>query len=183
MRDIKSNVLDFWFSEIKPSQWFQKNDDFDAEIRARFESDYKLATKGILNAWRDDPKGALALVIMLDQFPRNMYRGTPQSFATDAKALEVSKYAVSKQFDQLLNVQEKTFLYLPFEHSESMEDQERSVQLFSAIKDDDPVVYNYAVKHYDVIKKFGRFPHRNAVLGRENTRGENAYLSQPDSGF
>lgn len=183
MRDIKTDILNFWFSEIKPAQWFQKNDDFDAEIVARFESDYKLAVKGILDPWRDDPKGALALVIILDQFPRNMYRDTPQAFATDHKALEITKYALSKQFDALLNTQEKTFLYLPLEHSENLDDQDICVDLFAAIKDEDPVVYNYAIRHRDVIRKFGRFPHRNAILGRENTRGENEYLSQPDSGF
>ena len=183
MRDIKTEIINFWFSEINPAQWFQKNDDFDAEIRARFEPDYKLAAKGICDAWRDDPKGALALIIMLDQFPRNMYRDTPQAFATDHKALEVTKYAVSKQFDALLNTQEKTFLYLPLEHSENFDDQKHSVELFSAIKQDDPVVYNYAIRHFEVIEKFGRFPHRNAILGRESTDAEKEYLANPDSGF
>lgn len=183
MRDTKSEILDFWFVETKPAQWFQKNSDFDNEIRNRFERDYQFAGQGIYDGWQDDPKGVLALCIILDQFPRNMYRDSPQAFATDGKALDVAKKAVKKQFDHLLTVDEKAFLYLPFEHSETMEDQEKSVALFSALKADNPVYYDYAVRHYDVIKKFGRFPHRNAALGRLNTKLEDEYLAQPGSGF
>lgn len=183
MRDTQSEILNFWFSETKPAQWFQKNVDFDEEIRARFEQDYKLAVQGIYDGWDGGEKGALALVILLDQFPRNMYRATEQAFASDSKALEVAKKAVLKGFDTLLNTQEKTFLYLPLEHSENLDDQHQSVQLFAKLKGDDPVVYDYAKRHYDVIKKFGRFPHRNAILGRKNTKLEEEYLSDPNSGF
>lgn len=183
MRDTRSDILEFWFSEIKPAQWFEKNSDFDESIRARFEQDYKLAIQGIYDGWQNQPEGALALIILLDQFPRNMYRDTPQAFAGDAKALEVSKQAVAKEFDQTLSVQEKTFMYLPFEHSENIDDQKKSLELFETIKQDDPVVYDYAKRHYDVIKKFGRFPHRNSILERSNTKLEEEYLSQPNSGF
>ena len=106
-------ILNFWFSEIKPAQWFQKNPDFDQDIEARFEQDYKLATQGIYDGWQDSSKGALALIILLDQFPRNMYRDTPKAFASDEKALEIARAAVTKKFDSMLSTQEKTFLYLP----------------------------------------------------------------------
>ncbi|PCH99677.1 MAG: hypothetical protein COB76_05165 [Alphaproteobacteria bacterium] len=183
MRDVQSDILNFWFSEIKPAQWFQKSVAFDADIIARFEPDYKMALQGIYDGWQGDEKGALALCILLDQFPRNMYRDTPQAFASDARALEIAKEAVSKGYDTLLSTQEKTFLYLPLEHSEVLEDQHQSVQLFAKLMDDDPIIYDYAKRHYDVIKKFGRFPHRNAIMDRKNTSLEEEYLSDPNNGF
>lgn len=183
MRDTKAEILKFWFEETQPAQWFQKNPDFDEEIRTRFESDLVMATNNIYDGWMHDDKGCLALVILLDQFPRNIYRDTPRMFATDEKALKISKYAVGKNFDQMLNVDEKAFLYLPFEHSEDLEDQKTSVLLFESLKEDNPIYFDYAKRHYDVIKKFGRFPHRNSILERQNTKMEEDYLAQPDSGF
>ena len=183
MRNVREEILKFWFEETKPSQWFQKNPNFDEDIRARFESDYILATQDIYDGWMDSDKGCLALVILLDQFPRNMYRGRTQMFATDDKALNVAIHAVKKKFDQTLKTDEKVFLYLPFEHSEDLDMQEKSLELFKPLKDENPVYYDYAKRHYDVIKKFGRFPHRNEILERQSTKLEEEYLSRPDSGF
>lgn len=183
MRDAKSEILKFWFEEIKPVQWFQKNPDFDAEIEARFHSDYTLAMLDIYDGWMDSAKGCLALIILLDQFPRNMFRDTPQMFASDHKALNIANHVVDKKFDTMMTVTEKVFAYLPFEHSEDMADQETSLRLFEPTQGDDPTYYTYAKRHYDVIKKFGRFPHRNEILSRQNTKLEEEYLAQPNSGF
>lgn len=183
MRDVKSEILKFWFEDSKPVQWFQKNPDFDSEISARFESDYTLAAQGIYNGWMDDAKSSLALIILLDQFPRNMFRGSVRMYATDAMALKIAKHAVEKKYDTMMGVNQKVFLYLPFEHSENMDDQETSLRLFKPTQDVDPTYYTYAKRHYDVIKKFGRFPHRNKILERQSTKLEEEYLSKPDSGF
>ena len=183
MRDVKAEVLNFWFIEIKPQQWFQKNEGFDRLVKERFSDAYDLAVQGIFDDWRETPEGALALVILLDQFPRNMFRNTPRSFATDTVALEVAKTAIEKSYDQVLTTQQKSFLYLPFEHSEKLEDQEMSLSLFEGIKNENPVAYDYAVQHYDIIKEFNRFPHRNKILSRPNTEQEERFLAQPGSGF
>ena len=183
MRDTKEEILHFWFVESKPSQWFQKNDTYDNQIRDRFMVTYNMARDGLCDGWNTEADGCLALCLVLDQFPRNMFRGQPESFATDAKALLVAKYAIAKGLDQLLPAERRRFVYLPFEHSENLTDQKRCVALFETIKDKDPLGLDYALRHRAVIEKFGRFPHRNAILGRENTPEEEEYLAQPDAGF
>jgi uncharacterized protein (DUF924 family) len=183
MRDTKQEVLRFWFEETAPAQWFQKNDVFDDEVRERFHVTYDMAAKDLCGDWSKDAEGVLALCIVLDQFPRNMFRGTPKAYATDEKALLIAKAAINKGFDQLMVPVKRRFLYLPFEHSENLNDQKRSVTLFESMKDSDPLGYEYALKHYEVIDKFGRFPHRNAVLGRESTDEELKYLNLPGAGF
>jgi len=183
MRDTKRDILHFWFEETQPQQWFQKNPDFDALIRERFLVTYEMARDGLCDGWRDDAKGCLALCVLLDQFPRNMFRNRPEAFAADAKALLAAKHAISKGFDQILPVIERRFLYLPYEHSEDIADQHKAVALFEAMKDEDPLGYDYALRHLAVIEKFGRFPHRNAALGRDSTPGEEEYLAQPGAGF
>lgn len=183
MKSSKSDILDFWFVQTQPQQWFQVNEEFDEAIKDRFGEAYQLAADGVYDDWKNDADGALALILLLDQMPRNMFRGTPKAFATDGKALVISKYAISKGLDQVLSSQKRRFIYLPFEHSENLNDQRRSVELFEKTKNDDPLGYEYAVKHYDVIEKYGRFPHRNKILGRDNTSEEEEYLSQPDAGF
>lgn len=183
MRDTRQEVLHFWFKETEPQQWFQKNEDFDNEIRGRFLVTWEMARDGLCDSWNKDAEGCLALCIVLDQFPRNMFRGSPDAFATDGHALSVAKHAVSGGFDQVLAPVKRRFIYLPFEHSESLQEQEKSVALFAKIKDDDPVGYDYAVRHLEVIKEFGRFPHRNALLGRKNTPEEEEYLAKPGAGF
>lgn len=183
MKDTKTEILTFWFAETKPAQWFQKNPDFDETIRARFESDYHLAVKGIYDGWQNEAKGSLALIVLLDQFPRNMFRGTPRMFAADDKALDAARYAVEKKQDALLAPVERSFIYLPLEHSENLQDQKKCVKLFKAIQNEYPVGYDYAVRHLQIIEQFGRFPHRNAILGRPDTDEEKIYLARPDAGF
>jgi uncharacterized protein (DUF924 family) len=183
MRDIKAEVLDFWFVETQPQQWFQKNELFDTLIRERFLMTYNMAKQGICDNWAQDPSGAVALTVVLDQFPRNMFRNSPQAFETDEKALLNAKAVLAKGFDKLVPLAQRRFLYTPFMHSENLSDQTNSLRLFEAMKADDPMSYDYAVRHYDIIKKYGRFPHRNKILGRDNTEEEDAYLSMPNAGF
>ncbi len=176
---IAQDVLDFWFGADRKA-WFEKNPAFDEEIRARFLPLYERAASGALEAWRAAPDSCLALVILLDQFPRNMFRGSARAFAADPLALQAAKHAVSQRFDQGLSLDERTFLYLPFEHSESLADQARGCELMQPLGEE---VYRYAVRHREIIERFGRFPHRNAALGRENTPEETAFLKQPGSSF
>ena len=183
MRDTRQEILHFWFKETEPVQWFQKNSDFDQLIRDRFLVPYKMAKEGLSDDWQYEADGCLALCILLDQFPRNMFRDTPQAFESDEKALRVAKFCIKQGFDQVLSPVKRRFIYLPFEHSEDIAEQEKSLKYFESIKKDDPMGYEYAVRHYDVIKEFGRFPHRNAVLGRPNTDAEEEYLAQPNAGF
>lgn len=183
MKDLQKDVLDFWFEQIQPAQWFQVNPEFDAAIAARYEDAYDKAARGIFDDWRNDSDGCLALCILLDQFPRNMFRGTPRAFATDGKALVAAKFAVSKGFDQVLSPHKRRFLYLPFEHSENLNDQRKCVDLFEKMKKDDPLGYDYALRHLKVIEQYGRFPHRNKILGRMNTPEEEDYLAEAGAGF
>lgn len=183
MKDSQADILTFWFDETQPQQWFQTNPDFDALIRERFTEAYEKARDGILDDWRRDADGCLALCILLDQFPRNMFRGTKQAFATDGKGLVVAKYAVSKGFDQVLPPLKRRFIYLPYEHSENLNDQRKCVELFEKMTKDDPLGYDYAVRHLKVIEAYGRFPHRNKILGRMNTPEEEEYLARPGAGF
>lgn len=183
MKDTKNDILDFWFVQTKPAQWFQKNPDFDALIRDRFGADYDLGAAGIYDAWMDSAEGCLALIILLDQFPRNMFRDSARSFSTDEKALFVARHAVQKHFDKTVPADRRRFVYLPFEHSENAADQDQSVTLFSTLKKADPMGYDYAVRHRDIIVRFGRFPHRNAILNRPSTPAEKTYLAEPGSGF
>lgn len=183
MKDFQKDILDFWFVETKAPQWFQVNDDFDQAVIERFSEPYDMGARGEFDDWQNNADGALALCILLDQMPRNMFRGTPKAFATDKRALVIAKYALSKGLDQVLSQQKRRFVYLPFEHSENINDQKRCVELFEKMKDDDPLGYDYALRHLRVIEKFNRFPHRNKILGRDNTPEEEEYLAQPDAGF
>lgn len=183
MKDVAQEILEFWFEDTQPAQWFQVNPDFDNDIKGRFEDAYDKASRGIFDDWKTDSDGCLALCLLLDQFPRNMYRGTAKAFATDAKALVVAKFALAKGFDQVLTPIKRRFLYLPFEHSENLNDQRKCVDLFDRMKKDDPLGYDYALRHLKVIEKYGRFPHRNKVLSRMSTPDEEEYLAQAGSGF
>lgn len=180
---IISSILNFWFGDPESDSyghfqdfWFQSSPEFDQQIKTQFESIYLAAVAGKLNALSETPEGSLALVILLDQFPRNMYRGTPQAFASDPMALSVSRDALDKKYDQNLLPTQRVFLYLPFEHSEKIEDQDRSVALFEALGDE--YTLKYAIEHRDVIVQFGRFPHRNAILGRKSTPDEIKFLEE-----
>ncbi len=180
MRDYQDEIIHFWFEETEPQMWFQSNEAFDERIRDRFLVIYDMAREGLCNHWADDAEGALALIIVLDQFPRHLFRGKPQAFETDEKALLVAKKAVNKGFDQILTPVKRGFLYLPFQHSEKLADQERSVELFGAMAEDNPAGDMYAKRHHKPIELFGRFPHRNEVLGRESTAEEIEFLKTHD---
>ena len=186
--DLETRVIDFWFGPpgspergARRDIWFEQDDAFDVEIRTRFLADVEAAERGELDGMADTPRGALALIILLDQFPRNLYRESPRAFATDAKALGFAKDAVARGFDKELDTFERWFIYLPFEHSEDLADQERSVDLFRDVADEEAV--KYVAAHRDVIARFGRFPHRNAILGRASTPEEIAYLKEPGALF
>ena len=181
MSDIR-DILDFWFAPANKPRWFKREDAFDDEIRRRFEAVHERAAAGKLAAWQNTPEGALALVLCLDQFPRNIFRGTARAFATDAKARAVADWAVDRGFDLQFKGDERFFFYLPFEHSEELDDQHRCVELLRT-RLPDPELLRYAVAHRDLIEKFGRFPHRNPILGRRSTPDEEEYLKQPGAGF
>lgn len=174
-------VLDFWFAESGPAQWFEKDDAFDAAIRDRFGSLYRRAYDGELGDWTETALGCLALVIVLDQFPRNMFRADPRAFATDPHARILLKHALDKAFYKPLDARQRQFLYMPLQHSEDDADQELSVRLNAALDNED--LLNYARAHKAIIDRFGRFPHRNAVLGRESTAEETQFLTEPGSSF
>ena len=168
-----AQVLDFWFG-AGPDKWFSKDDAFDAAIRERFLPSYEAAAAGRLTNWEAAPESALALVIVLDQFPRNMFRGSPRIFAADALGLAVAKRAVAQGFDRRLDLPKRNFFYLPFMHSENLADQERCIELSRQNADQNTL--KYAELHADIIRRFGRFPHRNPVLGRSTTAEEKAFL-------
>ena len=169
-----SEVLEFWES-IGSKGWWMKNAEVDTQIHEKFSNLHKDACDGKLDDWTETPDGALALIIVLDQFSRNMFRGSPKSFAQDPKALTIAKAAIEKGFDKQANQTLRLFFYLPFEHSEKLEDQEQSLKLLETFNDS-PDFMKAVIEHHDIINRFGRFPHRNEVLGRETTPEEQAYL-------
>lgn len=185
---IQEEVLFFWFGERgspnygepKPF-WFESTPKLDTQIRKRFEKTYDLALEGKINSLMTSPQGSLALILILDQFPRNMYRGHPQAFASDSMARNVLKNALINEFDKVLLPVERTFLYLPLEHSEDPADQKKSVELYMALRDRESL--KYAIDHQNIIAKFGRFPTRNAILGRVNTPAEALFLEQLKTPF
>jgi uncharacterized protein (DUF924 family) len=185
-------VLDFWFPRDAAAdplasrpEWFRKDETFDATIRARFGTLVAEALAGGLGDWCATPRGALARVVVLDQFTRNAFRGTPHAFAGDERALATARDAIARGVDATLAPRERHFLYMPFQHSEALADQQASIALFEALARetglDDPL--EWARRHAEVIRRFGRFPHRNAILGRDSTPDEAQYLATPGSGF
>ena len=178
MRDTRHEIVHFWFEETEPQLWFQRNDSFDAIIRDRFSVIYDMAKDGLCNNWATDAEGALALCLVLDQFPRRLYRGAAAEFETDEQALLVAKQAVSKGFDQVLPHEKRFFMYIPFEHSERLSDHKKNLQLFKSMEKENPVAYRTAQRRHDVIDQFGRYPDRNAALGRQSTPDEEKYLEQ-----
>jgi len=181
-----AEVLDFWFGAPDSPErgrprkaWFQKSEPFDSEIRRRFLATWEQAARGELERWLATPLASLALVIVLDQFPRNMFRGTARAFSSDSLALAAARSMISREFDRLLSPAERLFAYLPFVHAEDLTAQRRSLALFQALDSG----YADALRHYEIIARFGRFPHRNAMLGRESTAEEIEFLSLPGSSF
>jgi uncharacterized protein (DUF924 family) len=182
--------LSFWFGTgddygRRRTEWFRKDVAFDAEIRARFMALHEEGARRGLESWKNDASDCLALIVLLDQFPRNTFRGSARAFASDALAREAARQALRYGHDRDVLPVERMFLYLPFEHSEALDDQVlccelmRSLEEFEETKD----VYDYAVRHYEIIARFGRFPHRNEALGRPSTPEEVEFLKQPGSGF
>lgn len=171
-----ADVVRFWFEEAGPRKWFRGGPAFDAEIRARFSDHHAAASSGLLEPWRATPEGALALLIVLDQFSRNLFRGDARAFASDPYARLIADGAIARRFDKIAAPAARPFFYLPFMHSEDRADQRRSLALFKATL---PASGNlrFAVEHADIIERFGRFPHRNAVLARTPTPAETAYLN------
>lgn len=176
------DVLDFWFSDRARALWFEKDEAFDADMRDRFADAQAAAHDGALDHWAAVPRGAMALVLLLDQMPRNIYRGTPRMYDSDPKARDLARDIRAKGFDLFFaDPRQRAFCYLPFEHSEDMADQDLCVRLFRAHCLPRHVEFGEA--HRTVIRRFGRFPHRNQILGRANTPEEEEYLKDPDAGW
>jgi uncharacterized protein (DUF924 family) len=187
-----SEILEFWFgAPDSPEfgrfrrQWFEKSAAFDGLCRERFLATHAAAAAGRLDGWADRPLAALALVVTLDQLPRNMFRGAPQAFATDAKALAVARGIVARGFDTAYASAQRWFAYLPYEHAEDLGVQRESLAVYEGLRGDPPSAspIAYAMRHYAVIERFGRFPHRNAILGRASTPEELGFLATPGSSF
>ncbi len=169
------DVVAFWIKS-GPKAWFRRSKAFDADIRDRFEALHHAAARGELDGWAATPEGALALLLLLDQFPRNLFRNSPHAFATDPMARKVARDAVERGFDPRVGPHVRPFFYLPFEHSERLEDQDHGVTLCTG--SGDPDLVKWANLHRDIIARFGRFPHRNASLGRATTEAEQAFLDE-----
>jgi uncharacterized protein (DUF924 family) len=176
---LPSEVVKFWFSDTVRPLWFAATAEFDQALRQHFLATYQAAAVGERTDWEITPEGALALVIVLDQFPLNMFRGRPEAFATEMAAREVADRAIARGLDQALPPEQQTFLFMPFMHSETLADQERSVRLFQQPGLEQAL--GFARHHHGLIRRFGRFPHRNVILGRTHTAEEVAYLASPEA--
>ncbi|PKG84144.1 DUF924 domain-containing protein [Colwellia sp. 75C3] len=174
-------IIDFWFTDIEPARWWIKDTSFDNDITNKFLQVHEAARQCELVHWRETASGRLAEIIVLDQFSRNMYRDTPQAFAYDGIALALAQEAIALGEDKKLSPIEKSFLYMPFMHSESLVIHEQAVILYKA----NGIANNldFELKHQEIIERFGRYPHRNLILSRESTAEEVAFLSQPNSSF
>ena len=175
------DILDFWFDPDHRSLWFAKSDEFDAKIRERFQTIHHQATQAELWSWRKTAEGRLAEIIVLDQFSRNLYRDQPQAFAHDSMALMLAQEAISLQLDAQLSPDHRSFLYMPFMHSESKLIHEFALKLFQRLGNE--INLSFEKKHKLIIDRFGRYPHRNAILGRSSTAEELEFLTQPNSSF
>lgn len=175
MPQVPSDIVAFWIA-AGPKAWFAKDDAFDAALRTRFEAAHHAAARGEFGSWAETAEGALALLLLLDQVPRNLYRATAHAFATDPLARRCAAAAIARGFDQAYPPDVRCFFYLPFEHSQDARDQARAVELFQALGD--PEYLRYAQVHADIIARFGRFPHRNTCLGRASTSAELEFLAE-----
>ncbi|MCH9643261.1 MAG: DUF924 domain-containing protein [Gammaproteobacteria bacterium] len=175
------DVIDYWFTVLTPKQWWVKDEALDNQIKEKFLKTHQKAASGGLSAWRSEPMGRLAEIIVLDQFSRNIFRGLPESFAFDEMALVLAREAVEVGCNKLLEPRYKQFLYLPFMHSESVDVHEEAIKLFSEPGLEHNLDFEY--QHKKIIDQFGRYPHRNEILGRESTAEELSFLQQPGSSF
>jgi len=201
-REKIKKIVHFWFGDLKKNEvpgddkqksWWMKDAEFDKRIKDNFGNDLKKAINGDLDDWKTSPEGSLALIILLDQFSRNIHRDTIKAFSQDDKSIEICLEGIEKGFDKKLHPVQRIFFYIPLMHSEDIDMQEKSLKYFSGLvkeyKESESVAdvvsnsYKFAVKHYDIIKRFGRYPHRNEILGRESTPEEIEFLNQPGSSF
>ena len=180
MQDYK-RVLSFWFDRKDTSAWFKKNKKFDVIIKKRFELLIRAAKRGSLKSWEKNPKSCLALILLLDQFTRNVYRDKKEAFEGDGLSQKIVLEAIKKKFDKKLTKNERMFLYMPLMHAENLEMHKISMSLFKKLGNKNTL--NFAREHEDLIKKFGRYPHRNKILGRISTAKEKKYLATPEAGF
>lgn len=171
-----AEVIHFWFDELSPKNWWTKSEELDEQITERFQELWEEQKAKVASDFLATPETALAAIILFDQFPRNMFRNTAEAFATDHLALQIAKEAIDREMDHKLTKDQRSFLYMPFMHSEDLEDQTRSLGLFTALGTEDNI--KFAKTHRDVIVQYGRFPHRNAVLGRETRLEEQAAIDQ-----
>ena len=174
-------ILSFWFEELNPKQWWGKDKALDNLIKETFLDFHNKAIKGELWSWRETPEGSLAEVIIIDQFSRNIYRDKPESFLYDGMALILAQNAIAKNFDTQLSPTQRSFLYLPYMHSESMQIHDEAVKLYKSLGSQDN--YEFELKHKAIIDQFGRYPHRNKILGRNSTVDEIKFLQLPNSSF
>ncbi len=175
------DILDFWFHEIDPSDWFEPSKEFDDMLRARFTSVFNEVRDGKMAHWRETAEGRLAEIIVLDQFPRNIFRGTPQAFTGDEMALNLAREAISLNLDEKLTAEQKAFLYMPYMHSEDKRIHQYAVLLFAQNGLEEQLKFEKL--HKKIIDRFGRYPHRNAILGRKSTDEELEFLETPNSSF
>lgn len=178
---MHEQILEFWFDELKPAMWWKKDKSLDQLIGQRFGEVHRQATRGELWPWRQTPGGRLAEIILLDQFSRNIHRDRPESFAHDGMALVLAQEAIAVSADQALPVVQRSFLYMPFMHSESLAIHEQAVMLFNTPGMESSL--DFELRHRDILRRFGRYPHRNHVLGRASTEEELHFLTQPGSSF
>ena len=177
----KEEILNFWFKECKPEQWFKKKEDFDQMIENRFSDAIEDAIAGKLDNWEDTETGCLTLILLLDQFTRNVFRDTPRAFAGDKRALALSQICCDKDYLTNTDIHRRHFMLMPMMHSENLAVQDAALPLFKKYASEKD--YEYAEKHRDIIARFGRFPHRNVILGRKSTNEELEFLKQPGSSF
>jgi len=177
------DVLDFWFKETPSAKWFASDPEFDKEIGSRFVATWRVGCAGGLAGWEDEPNGALALIVLFDQFPRNMFRGTADAFASDSRARDIAQRAIAERKDLETPASIRSFFYLPLTHSENLADQEACVKLTKDRLGEDHATFPYTLRHKAAVERFGRFPARNAALGRVSTDEEKDFLKHNPSGF
>lgn len=181
MKTAPRRIIDFWLNDVGPARWYKSDAKLDAEVTKRFKTAWEEARDGKLKDWEAGVEGALALLLLLDQFPRNMFRRKSEAFSTDAKARAVADRALARGYDLMAPTELRAFFYLPFMHSESMADQDRCLALIAGRLGTAAMNYPFALSHRDEIARFGRFPHRNAALGRRSTAAERDFLEKSSS--